>query len=151
MRKLFRFLSIAILVAPLAAFAADMPAGVGTKTAKLAANALLPSVISDATVLTDAKGHTLYVLASDVEFGKSACNGDCAFNWPPFIATADAAPVGEWTIFTRDDGKRQWAFKGRPLYTFAKDQAADDAKGHNVLEIWTAVTVGPGGTQSAAK
>ncbi len=151
MRKLARLLTVAALLAPFAAFAADVPAGVGTKSAKLAANAVLPSTMTEATVLTDANGHTLYVLASDVEFGKSACNGDCAFNWPPFVAAADAKPMGDWTIFTRDDGKRQWAYKGRPLYTYAKDQAPGDAKGHNVLEIWTAVTVGPSGTQSAAK
>jgi predicted lipoprotein with Yx(FWY)xxD motif len=145
-----RFIIALAVFLPLSAFAADLPAGVGLQSAKLAANAVLPSKMSDATVLTTPEGKTLYVLASDMEFGKSACNGTCAMMWPPFTAPAEAKPLNDWTIFTRDDGSRQWAYKGKPLYTYSKDEKPGDAKGHNVLQIWTAVTtVSP--TQSASK
>jgi predicted lipoprotein with Yx(FWY)xxD motif len=33
---------------------------------------------------------------------------------------------GDYSIITRDDGKKQWAFKGKPLYFWAKDQKAGD-------------------------
>ena len=61
--------------------------------------------------------------------GKSVCNGPCATNWPPLAAGAGAAGSGDWTVVTRDDGARQWAYKGKPLYTFARDTAGQAASG----------------------
>ena len=149
MRALRKLLVLTVLAAT-SAVAADVPPGFAVGIAKLAANAVLPSAVTEASVLTNAEGRTLYILASDMEFGKSACNGDCAMLWPPFAASAEAKASGPWTIFTRDDGSRQWAYKGKPLYTYSKDQKPGDAKGHNVLQIWSAVTmVSP--TQAAAK
>lgn len=149
MRALRKLLVLSVLAAT-SAVAADVPPGFAVGTAKLAANAVLPSAVTEASVLTNAEGRTLYILASDMEFGQSACNGDCAMLWPPFAASVEAKASGPWTIFTRDDGARQWAYNGKPLYTYSKDQKPGDAKGHNVLQIWSAVTmVSP--TQAAAK
>ncbi len=78
--------------------------------------------------LVDAKGMTLYVFDKDAG-GKSACNGPCAQNWPPLLATADAKPAGDWTIVTRDDGSKMWAYKGKPLYTWKNDKAPGDTTG----------------------
>jgi predicted lipoprotein with Yx(FWY)xxD motif len=78
--------------------------------------------------LVDAKGMTLYVFDKDTG-GKSACNGPCAQNWPPLIATADAKPAGDWTVVTRDDGGKMWAYKGKPLYTWKNDKAPGDTTG----------------------
>ena len=72
-------------------------------------------------VLADAKGMTLYTYDKDTEPGKSACVGDCIKAWPAAVAPANAKPQGDWTIITRDDGSKQWAFRGKPLYSFAKD------------------------------
>ena len=66
-------------------------------------------------ILADAKGMSLYTFAKDAP-GKSACSGGCAKNWPPLAAAADAKPMGDWTVITRDDGSKQWAYKGQPLY-----------------------------------
>jgi predicted lipoprotein with Yx(FWY)xxD motif len=85
--------------------------------------------------LTDAKGMTLYVFDRDAG-GKSACNGPCATNWPPLMATADAAPSGDWTVISRDDGTKQWAYKGKPLYTWGKDTKPGDKTGDNVNNVW---------------
>lgn len=148
--RVFRNLFVLTILAATSAVAAEVPSGFSVGTAKLAANAVLPSAVTEASVLTNAEGRTLYVLASDMEFGKSACNGDCAMLWPPFAAAADAKASAPWTIFVRDDGSRQWAYKGKPLYTYSKDQKPGDAKGHNVLQIWSAVTMASP-TQAAAK
>jgi predicted lipoprotein with Yx(FWY)xxD motif len=78
--------------------------------------------------LTNASGMTLYTFDKD-SAGKSVCNGPCATNWPPLIATGNASPSGDWTIVTRDDGTKQWAYKGKPLYTWAKDQKPGDKTG----------------------
>jgi predicted lipoprotein with Yx(FWY)xxD motif len=82
--------------------------------------------------LTDARGMSLYTFDKD-SGGKSACNGPCVTNWPVLKAEASDQPSGNYTIITRDDGSKQWAYKGKPLYTFAKDQKAGDITGDGFL------------------
>ena len=82
--------------------------------------------------LVDAKGMTLYTFDKDAG-GKSACNGPCAGNWPPLMAGADAKDMGAWTVVTRDDGAKQWAYKGKPLYTWIKDGKPGDITGDGFL------------------
>ena len=83
-------------------------------------------------VLADAKGMTLYTFDKD-SGGKSACNGPCAENWPPLMAADDAKPTADMTIVVRDDGKKMWAYKGKPLYTFKQDTAPGETKGDGFL------------------
>ena len=83
-------------------------------------------------VYVDAKGMTLYTFDKDSD-GKSACNGPCATNWPPLMATADAKASGDWTVVIRDDGSKMWALKGKPVYTFIKDTAPGDTTGDGFL------------------
>jgi len=80
--------------------------------------------------LVDSKGMTLYTWGNDSLPGKSACNGQCAMNWIPLMADASAAPAGDWTVITRDDGMKQWAYKGKPLYTYKSDANAGDVTGN---------------------
>ena len=86
-------------------------------------------------VLTDPKGMTLYVFDKDSD-GKSVCNGPCATNWPPLMAAADAKAAGDWTIITRDDGGKQWAYKGKPVYTWVKDTKPGDKTGDGFNNLW---------------
>lgn len=83
-------------------------------------------------VLTDAQGMTLYTFDKDAG-GKSACNGPCATNWPPLMAAADAKTAANYTIVTRDDGGKQWAYKGKPLYTWKNDKKPGDITGDGFL------------------
>ena len=83
-------------------------------------------------VLTDDKGMTLYTFDKDAG-GKSACNGPCAGNWPPLQASADAKPPADYTVITRDDGSKQWAYKGKPLYTWKNDKKPGDITGDGFL------------------
>ena len=87
---------------------------------------------SKGAVLTDAKGMTLYTFDKDAG-GKSACNGPCATNWPVLKAEASDAGSEGYTVIARDDGSKQWAYKGKPLYTFAKDQKPGDITGDGFL------------------
>jgi len=64
--------------------------------------------------------------------GKSNCNGQCAANWPPLKADGIGQASGDWSIITRDDGTKQWAYEGKPLYTWAKDQKPGDTTGNGV-------------------
>jgi predicted lipoprotein with Yx(FWY)xxD motif len=95
-----------------------------------------PVKAADGT-LTNAAGMTLYTFDKDAAgSGKSACNGPCATNWPPLMAAADAKTSGDYSIATRDDGAKQWAFKGKPLYLWAKDQKPGDKTGDGFNGIW---------------
>ena len=99
------------------------------------AQALMPAKVTDTSkgkALVDQKGMTLYVFDKDAA-GKSACNGQCAANWPPLTAASGAAASGDWTVVMRDDGSKQWAYKGKPLYTFAKDTKPGDITGDGFL------------------
>jgi predicted lipoprotein with Yx(FWY)xxD motif len=86
--------------------------------------------------LVDAKGMTLYIYDRDTAAGKSSCNGQCATNWPPLMASADAKDAGTWTVIIRDDGGKQWAYKGKPLYFWKDDKKAGDAAGDGRNNVW---------------
>lgn len=84
-------------------------------------------------VLTNSAGMTLYTFDRDATgSGKSVCNGPCAANWPPLMAAADAKASGDYAIVTRDDGGKQWAYKGKPLYLWIKDTKPGDATGEGM-------------------
>lgn len=122
MRKvLFVALSAALVAFAGAASAQTAPLKIG-KSAK-------------GRVLTNASGMTLYTFDKDKN-GKSACYGACAFNWPPAYAFLGAQPNGRYSLAARTDGGSQWAYKGKPLYTWAKDQRPGDITGDGVNKVW---------------
>ncbi|ANH68779.1 hypothetical protein [Mitsuaria sp. 7] len=80
---------------------------------------------------------TLYTFDKDTAGnGKSVCNGGCATNWPPLMARADDKVSGDWSIITRDDGSKQWAYKGKPLYFWAKDAKPGERNGDGINQVW---------------
>ena len=85
-------------------------------------------------MFADAKGMTLYTYARDtVGSGGaqtvSACVGECPSTYRPAVAARDAGAATDWSTLRRADGLRQWCYRGAPLYTFAGDEMAGDAKG----------------------
>lgn len=87
--------------------------------------------------LVGAGGMSLYTFDRDpAGGGKSVCNGPCIANWPSLMAGAGATASGDWSIVTRDDGGRQWAYKGKPLYYWAKDQKPGDRTGDGFNNVW---------------
>jgi predicted lipoprotein with Yx(FWY)xxD motif len=52
------------------------------------------------------------------------------------MATAADQPQGAFTIVVRDDGRRQWAYRGKPVYTWPEDQEPGDKYGDNKLNVW---------------
>ncbi|MCA0304477.1 MAG: hypothetical protein LCH95_18880 [Proteobacteria bacterium] len=77
-------------------------------------------------------GMTLYTFDKDAP-GKSNCNGPCATNWPPALVADGGKAAGDWTIVTRDDGLKQWAYKGKPVYAWVKDTKPGDTTGDGFL------------------
>jgi predicted lipoprotein with Yx(FWY)xxD motif len=68
-------------------------------------------------------GQRLYFYDLDKD-GKSVCNKGCDGAWRPVYAPPSAVSKGLWTVIARDDGSRQWAYKGRPVYTLYHDDPA---------------------------
>ncbi len=83
-------------------------------------------------ILVDADDMTLYTFNDDPMNGAPACVGACTDTWLPHLAPEIANAVGEFTVVRRDDGINQWAFKGKPLYTFSGDSEPGIA--HGTLE-----------------
>ena len=96
-----------------------------------------PAMMKDG-MMVDHKGMTLYTFDKD-SGGKSMCNDDCAKNWPPMMAPAGATADGKWSVIKRDDGTRQYAYDGKPLYTFVKDKAPGDMTGDKMKDVWHVV------------
>lgn len=95
-----------------------------------------PAMVRDG-VLTNAAGMTLYTFDKDpADASKSVCNGPCAVNWPPLAADGMAKADGDWAPVKRDDGTMQWAYKGKPVYLWIKDQKPGDRSGDGVNNVW---------------
>ena len=106
--------------------------------AALTANVAIAQSVDETNGILAASGHALYTSDKDTA-NKSNCNGGCAAAWPPFLVQAgDNVPV-EFRVITRDDGTKQWALNEKPLYFFAADAQAGDAKGDGKGGVWHAV------------
>ena len=87
--------------------------------------------------LVGPNGMTLYTFDRDtMGAGKSVCNGQCATAWPPLMASASDTSSGDWAIVVRDDGSRQWAYRGKPVYYWARDSKPGDRTGDGVNNAW---------------
>jgi predicted lipoprotein with Yx(FWY)xxD motif len=84
---------------------------------------------------TDNRGMTLYARTA-----KEACVASCLTEWRPIRAAEVARPVGDWTVVTRpDDGSRQWAWQGKPVYASARDSQPGDVNGDGAAGWETAI------------
>lgn len=104
----------------------------------LAGAAHADEVMKKDGVLVNAAGMTVYTFDKDTTgSGKSACNGPCIDNWP---ALAPGAHVtAPYSVITRDDGSKQLAYHGKPLYLFKKDVKPGERNGDNVKDVWHVV------------
>jgi predicted lipoprotein with Yx(FWY)xxD motif len=125
----------AVAVASAVAFALLGAAVASPKTPPVATGPDVLKVmhIGGQTVLTDAKGLTLYWFAPDTP-GKSACYGDCAAYWPPVLGNPSAGPgiTGRLGTITRNGGGLQATYDGHPLYTYVGDSAPGQDSGNNL-------------------
>ena len=110
-------------------------AGAGTNTAVTGGSGqeLKTATVHGVTVLTNAKGFTLYWFAPDTAT-RSVCNGSCAQYWPPVPGHVTEGPgvTGTLGTITRSDGSSQATYNGHPLYTYVSDTAPGQANGNNL-------------------
>jgi len=102
------------------------------------ANVAIAQSVEETNGILAAAGRTLYTFDKDAA-NKSNCNGGCAVAWPPFLVKDDDRVAGEFPVITRDDGARQWAMNEKPLYFYAADGQAGDAKGDGQGGVWHAI------------
>jgi predicted lipoprotein with Yx(FWY)xxD motif len=111
-------------------------AGAALLAACAAMSAPPPATVADG-VFVGPNGMTLYIFDRDtMGSGKSVCNGQCATSWPALTASANDAAAGEWTIVVRDDGARQWAYRGKPVYYWSRDTKPGDRTGDGFNNAW---------------
>ncbi len=93
--------------------------------------------------LAAGNGMTLYYFTKDGR-NVSHCIEGCAVNWPPFYVDPSAIIEGcesnDLATITRDDGRKQTTYKGRPLYHFINDKYPGDTFGQGIGEVWFIVT-----------
>jgi predicted lipoprotein with Yx(FWY)xxD motif len=93
------------------------------------------------TVVVDASGKTLYLSEQEVG-GVVRCTGICLETWAPLTVDSTSTPRGDSGVLAevgtvrRPDGRLQITYAGRPLYTYAHDGAAGDAKGDGVYDVF---------------
>jgi predicted lipoprotein with Yx(FWY)xxD motif len=113
-----------------ASLAFPVPAAAGDEpTSDLPAGILLTEVQAgpDAKVVfADSARKPLYVSAKDTTAGKSSCVAECLKRWSPALAPRNARAMSDWSLMRRADGSRQWAYRGKPLYSFVGEPRPAD-------------------------
>ena len=121
-------------------------AGASSPPPAAAGTGLKTTTIGGTTVLTNAKGFTLYSFGPDTP-ASSKCYGSCAVYWPPVTGTATGQGLpGKVATITRTGGAHQLTYNGHPLYTYIGDSAPGQARGNNLNlngGLWREVPVSP--------
>lgn len=100
-----------------------------------AGGAVVETATAKGTILTDAKGMTLYTFDNDGN-GSSACYDDCAKKWPSLAAAKTDKADGDYRPLARRDGTMQWSHDGKPLYHWQMDKKPGDVTGDGVGGVW---------------
>lgn len=75
--------------------------------------------------------YSIYMWDGD-EPNKSNCHAQCLKDWTPVPAPEIANDRGEWTVIKQSSGFRQWAYRGKPLYTYNRDLKSRSFTGGDV-------------------
>ena len=113
----------------------ESPDASATSTSLMVADSALGEIV------VDGEGMTVYMFDNDTQgSGSSACEGQCAVNWPAVTTDAGTPDVegvtGEVGTITGVDGATQVTLNGWPLYYYIDDAAPGDVAGQGVNEVW---------------
>ncbi|MET4272369.1 MULTISPECIES: hypothetical protein [unclassified Bradyrhizobium] len=135
---MFRFLiaAAAIALSTVPALANGHGGGDAPPPPKPATSPAKVILTKQGPTLVDLNGMTLYYYERDTTGKSSNCNGKCVESWIPLSATADAKAIGDFTVISRNDGSKMWAYRYRPLYTSPADKAPGEANGNATTLQW---------------
>ena len=96
------------------------------------------------TVLTNAKGLTLYYFTAD-SATRSALSRNCLQVWPPLLFTGSGGPISSTSLSGKlsvqmDINGNQIEYNGHPLYTFSGDSAPRQTNGEGLYGVWFVAT-----------
>jgi predicted lipoprotein with Yx(FWY)xxD motif len=139
-----------------AAVSSSTPAvgGSSTDTVDLAKNSTIGQ-----SILVNKSGMTLYNLKGETAGHLMCTSKACLQFWPPlYLPSGTTTPTavsgiaaGKLGTVMRPGGKLQVTYEGLPLYTFAGDTSAGQAKGQDLTDsAGTWFVVGPSGAITAA-
>jgi predicted lipoprotein with Yx(FWY)xxD motif len=94
---------------------------------------------STGRLVVNKNGYSVYTSDRD-EPNKSNCHDECLTNWTPVPAPENVTELGGWTTFERTPGVKQWAFRGKPLYTYNYDHDTRSFTGADVAGWWNVYT-----------
>ncbi len=83
-------------------------------------------------VAADRHQKTLYAPRNEVEVASLCLESACEESWSPVFAPRVARSIGDWSVVTRTDGMKQWAYRGQPLFKFSGDVLIREYEGHGV-------------------
>ena len=122
------------LVLVLVGAVALAPAAAGASAPVLTAHAS-----SYGRALFDGRGYVLYAFTRDHKH--SACYGECAVRWPPYLAPKGKLRIGNGVkrsllgTVARKNGRRQVTYAGRPLYFYVGDTGPRVIRCQNAVEF----------------
>ena len=76
----------------------------------------------DAEMLAEAKARSAEIVSIGEKYKSDAIEQ----------SKIDAKAEADYTVIIRDDGSKQWAYKGKPLYTWVKDTKPGEISGDGV-------------------
>ena len=96
------------------------------------------------TVLTNAKGLTLYYFTAD-SATHSALSRNCLQVWPPLLFSGSGGPTSSTSLTGKlsvqmDINGNQIEYNGHPLYTFSGDSAPRQTNGEGLYGVWFVAT-----------
>lgn len=101
------------------------PAAAPAPTTEIPPGVMVQTGIGGNRFFADAGGFTLYVYAGP----DKSCAAACMSQRKPLKAGALARAMGNWTPVANGDGTKTWAFKGKPVFLYARDTRPGEAQG----------------------
>lgn len=97
------------------------------------------STVLGHVLAASSNGQTLYVHNGEITANNVACADECLETWTPVKAPWSATGNGDFSVHVRPDGVYQWAYEGKPLYSFSGDSEKGDLNGNGVDGLWSAM------------
>lgn len=101
-----------------------------------------PAINVNGVMVGSANRQPLYTYDGDGPL-QSNCLDTCTKQWLPFYASAHDVNRGDFSVFTRQDGRKQWALVGKPLYFWAEELHPEQQAGARTDPHWKVFNVQP--------
>ncbi|MDO4794364.1 MAG: hypothetical protein Q4A28_00260 [Brachymonas sp.] len=105
-----------------------------------------PAINVNGIMVGSANRLALYTYDGDTPL-HSNCLDACSSEWLPFYAGEHDVSRGDFSILTRQDGRRQWALVGKPLYFWAGELPPEQQAKEAASSQWKVFRVPPSSAQ----